>query len=210
MPSRGEPELAPPIDPIAGVVLIPDTAREEGYIRDPHRWLSRCQRPGPHRLTGVLADGSLGHQRLEMPTPATVMFDGSRFGAAHVNSIVGTLLLEVREHPHEDAMSNSPRAIGTRPISVVGDIVDAQRRITPIAALVIVAARPSCFRLLMHCMRRAASRADWTAGNKLRDQHGDDGDDDQQLDEREAAVGRGRSIGKRDSDMMLRPPRDGL
>src|SRR3954469_20061528 len=26
-------------------------------------------------------------------------------------------------------------------------------------------ARPICFRLLVHCMRRAASRAAWTAGN---------------------------------------------
>ena len=37
----------------------------------------------------------------------------------------------------------------------------------------------------MHWIRRAASRADWTAGSKQGDQDGDDGDDDEQLDERE-------------------------
>ncbi len=46
-------------------------------------------------------------------------------------------------------------------------------------------ARPSCFRLLVHWMRRAASRADCTAGKQQGDQDGDDGDHDQQLDQRE-------------------------
>ena len=42
--------------------------------------------------------------------------------------------------------------------------------------------------LLVHWARRAASRADCTAGNKQRDQNGDDGDHDQQLDQRETAT----------------------
>ena len=37
-------------------------------------------------------------------------------------------------------------------------------------------------------MRRAASRAACTAGKSKRDEHADDGDDDQQLDEREARL----------------------
>ena len=40
----------------------------------------------------------------------------------------------------------------------------------------------------MHCARRAASRAAWTAGQQQGDQHADDGDDHQQFDQREAAV----------------------
>ena len=46
-------------------------------------------------------------------------------------------------------------------------------------------ASPICFMLLTHCDRRAASRAAWTAGNKQRDQDGDDRDDDEQLDQSE-------------------------
>ena len=42
---------------------------------------------------------------------------------------------------------------------------------------------PICFRLLVHWMRRAASRAAWTAGSKQGDQHGDDGDHHQQFDQ---------------------------
>ena len=47
-------------------------------------------------------------------------------------------------------------------------------------------ASPICLRLLIHCARRAASRADCTAGNKQGDQYGDDGDDDKELDQRKS------------------------
>ena len=40
----------------------------------------------------------------------------------------------------------------------------------------------------MHWIRRAASRADWTAGRSRRDEDGDDGDDDQQLDQGERGL----------------------
>ena len=53
-------------------------------------------------------------------------------------------------------------------------------------------ARPICFRLLVHWARRAASRADCTAGNKQRDQDGDDGDHHQELDQGEGRTMRPR------------------
>ena len=42
--------------------------------------------------------------------------------------------------------------------------------------------------MLTHCARRAASRADWTAGSKQGDQDRDDRDDHQQLDQGKAAT----------------------
>ena len=47
---------------------------------------------------------------------------------------------------------------------------------------------PCCFRLFWHCIRAAASRTFCTAGSKQADQDRDDRDDDQELDEREAAA----------------------
>ena len=47
-------------------------------------------------------------------------------------------------------------------------------------------ARPICFMLLVHCMRRAASRAACTAGKQQRDQDRDDRDHDQEFDQRES------------------------
>ena len=46
--------------------------------------------------------------------------------------------------------------------------------------------QPDLFQVLQQEMRRAASRAAWTAGNNSADQDADDRDDHQQLDEREA------------------------
>ena len=46
---------------------------------------------------------------------------------------------------------------------------------------------PSCLRLFLHWLRRAASRAAWIAGSKKRDQDADDGDHHQQFDQREAS-----------------------
>ena len=53
--------------------------------------------------------------------------------------------------------------------------------------VVIVQARPICLRLFTHWMRRAASRR-LHGRQQQRDQHGDDGDDDQELDQRERAI----------------------
>ena len=63
---------------------------------------------------------------------------------------------------------------------------------------------PICLRLLTHWMRRAASRAAWTAGSEQRDQHGDDRDDDQQLDQGKPAYGAG--VGPETHRVQTFPP----
>ena len=52
-------------------------------------------------------------------------------------------------------------------------------------------ARPICLRLLMHCARRAASRADCTAGKSSEIKHRDDRDHHQQFDQRESGLSLG-------------------
>ena len=104
-----------------------------------------------------------------------------------VDRVVHRRLLEERQHPHEatevlgrscqaGACTFGPSSPRTAGEAAVGRLV------------VVGAARASCFRLLTHWARRAASRAACTAGQQQGDEHGDDGDDDQQLDQREAAT----------------------
>ena len=99
-----------------------------------------------------------------IPIPAIVTFAGSRQEAEKLVSVVDLGLLEIGRHGQEGRravisvqVSGSPILAVT--IELAGGKAGCSTHSWP-------AARASCFRLLTHWARRAASRADCTAGNK--------------------------------------------